>query len=182
MGARWPLVSKDIGLSFFHGDRRGRIGAPHDIRLLGDNRTIVGFGSVRMASPLRSLQPVLTHPSAHPLFRGAQPGKTQFSPHLAVAFPIKRRIGQHATDTIEPVNGFLRVPEGPGLGVSLDRNELERLENLNLPRPDKWIIKSRFGNGSRMYNIADPDNSIFMVRPDIRRLIPMSYVVPIATE
>jgi len=33
-----------------------------------------------------------------------------------------------------------------------------------------------------MYNIADPDNSIFMVRPDIRRLIPMSYVAPIATE
>ena len=69
-----------------------------------------------------------------------------------------------------------------GLSVSLDRDELERLENLNLPRPDKWIIKSRFGNGSRMYNIADPDNSIFMVRPDLHRLIAMSYVAPIETE
>ena len=38
---------------------------------------------------------------------------------------------------------------------------------------------SRFDNGARMYNIADPDNSMFMVRPDLRRLIPMSYVAPI---
>jgi hypothetical protein len=33
-----------------------------------------------------------------------------------------------------------------------------------------------------MYNIADPKNSIFMVRPDRSRLIPMSYVSPITTE
>ena len=33
-----------------------------------------------------------------------------------------------------------------------------------------------------MYNIADPDNSIFMVRPDRKRLIPMGYDTPIATE
>ena len=51
-----------------------------------------------------------------------------------------------------------------------------------MPRPDRWIVKSRFDNGSRMYNIADPDESIFMVRPDSRRLMPMSYVAPITTE
>jgi hypothetical protein len=33
-----------------------------------------------------------------------------------------------------------------------------------------------------MYNIADPDHSMFMVRPDSRPLIPMSYVSPIETE
>jgi len=85
-------------------------------------------------------------------------------------------------ERLEPVNGFLRVPEEPGLGVSLDRDELERLESLDVPRPNRWIVRSRFDNGSRMYNIADPDNSIFMVRPDTRRLIPMSYVAPIETE
>ena len=85
-------------------------------------------------------------------------------------------------ERLEPVNGFLRVPEAPGLGVSLDRNELERLKHLKLPRPDKWILKSCFDNGSRMYNIADPDNPMYMVRPDIRRLIPMSYIAPITTE
>jgi hypothetical protein len=33
-----------------------------------------------------------------------------------------------------------------------------------------------------MYNIADPKQSIFMVRPDTRRLIPMSYTSPLKTE
>ena len=33
-----------------------------------------------------------------------------------------------------------------------------------------------------MHNIADPDDAMFMVRPDSRRLIPMSYVSPIETE
>jgi L-alanine-DL-glutamate epimerase-like enolase superfamily enzyme len=82
----------------------------------------------------------------------------------------------------EPVNGFVRVSEEPGLGVTLDRAELERLKKLQLPEQSKWIIKSRFGNGTVMYNIADPKQSIFMVRPDVRRLIPMSYESPVTTE
>jgi hypothetical protein len=32
-----------------------------------------------------------------------------------------------------------------------------------------------------MYNIADPEQNIFMVRPDVRKLIPMSYQSPIST-
>jgi len=87
-----------------------------------------------------------------------------------------------ARERLEPVNGFLRVPEGPGLGISLDRDELERLEKLELPHQERWIVKSSFKNGTRMYNIADPDDSIFMVRPDSHRLIPMSYDAPISTE
>ena len=85
-------------------------------------------------------------------------------------------------ERLEPVNGFLRVPESPGLGLTLDRDELQRLERLTVPRPDRWILSSRFANGTRMYNIADPDDSMFMVRPDTRRLMPMSYVSPIATD
>jgi hypothetical protein len=30
-------------------------------------------------------------------------------------------------------------------------------------------------DGTKMYNLADPKDPIFMVRPDRRRLIPMSY-------
>ena len=82
----------------------------------------------------------------------------------------------------QPVNGFLRVSEKPGLGVTLDREALERLKRLELPAQPKWIIRSRFANGARMYNIADPAESIFMVRPDRRRLIPMSYDAPIETD
>ena len=82
----------------------------------------------------------------------------------------------------EPTNGFLRVSEKPGLGVTLDRAELERLKALKLPEQAKWIIKTRFKNGTLMYNIADTKDSLFMVRPDKRRLIPMSYDAPLTTE
>ena len=85
-------------------------------------------------------------------------------------------------ERLAPVNGFIRVPEGPGLGVTLDQAELERLKELELPAQAKWIIKTRFANGTRMYIIADPKQSIFMVRPDTRRLIPMSYRSPLTTE
>ena len=33
-----------------------------------------------------------------------------------------------------------------------------------------------------MYNIHDPEQSVFMVRPDLWRLIPMSYDSPLTTE
>lgn len=82
----------------------------------------------------------------------------------------------------EPVNGFLRVSEVPGLGVTLDREELERLKNNRPPKQKKFILKSRFKNGTRMYNLGDPDQSHFMVLPHIRRLIPMAFDAPIATE
>ncbi len=84
----------------------------------------------------------------------------------------------------EPINGFLRVPEAPGLGVTLDRQALARQKSLQLPEQPRWIIKSQFKNGTKMYNIADPKRSLFMVRPDrvSHRLSPMSYSWPISTE
>ena len=85
-------------------------------------------------------------------------------------------------ESFEPINGFIRVPEEPGLGVTLDREELERLENLKLPEQKPFILKSTFENGVRQYCIHDPADSIFMVRPDRRRLLPMSFVSPISTE
>jgi len=111
--------------------------------------------------------------------------------HMMAAFPTANFHFFGDTETwksdvveerLEPVNGFVRVPEKPGLGVNLDRNELERLEKLRLPEQKRWIIKSQFKNGAKMYNFADPKNSIFMVRPDRKRLIPMSYDAPISTE
>ena len=56
------------------------------------------------------------------------------------------------------------------------------MKKLKLPEQPKWIIKTQFDNGTKMYNIADPKNSIFMVRPDRSRLIPMRYDLPIKTE
>ncbi len=84
-------------------------------------------------------------------------------------------------ENLTPINGFVRVPESSGLGVTLNREELERLKSLELPEQQRWIIKSQFKNGTSMYNIADPKNSLFMVRPDRSRLIPMRYISPIST-
>jgi L-alanine-DL-glutamate epimerase-like enolase superfamily enzyme len=111
--------------------------------------------------------------------------------HMQAAFPTADFHFQCDAETwktdvvkerLEPINGLIRVPEGPGLGVTLDREELKRLKTLKLPEQSRWIIKSQFKNGVKMYNIADPANSIFMVRPDRSRLVPMSYSSPISTE
>ena len=85
-------------------------------------------------------------------------------------------------ERLEPINGFVRVPEGPGLGVTLDRAELERLKQLELPEQPNWILKSTFKNGTKMYNVHDVKQGIFIVRPVTRHLIPMSYDSPISTE
>ena len=111
--------------------------------------------------------------------------------HMMAAFPTATfhchndyEVGDSdvVQERLDPSNGFVQVSEKPGLGLTLDRQKLERLKRLTPPPQDKWIIKSRFKNGTRMYNIADPNNSLFMVRPDRSRLMPMSYAAPIETE
>lgn len=85
-------------------------------------------------------------------------------------------------ERLQPVNGLIRVPETPGLGLTLDRESLERLKKLQLPPQPKWIIKTRFSNGTMMYNLGDTRTPIFMVRPDTRRLATLSYDAPLNTE
>jgi L-alanine-DL-glutamate epimerase-like enolase superfamily enzyme len=85
-------------------------------------------------------------------------------------------------ERLEPVNGLLRVSEKPGLGLTLDRDKLAKLKALKLPEQPQWIIKTRYANGSVMYNLADPKSPIFMVRPDGRKLAPFSYAAPLSTE
>jgi hypothetical protein len=85
-------------------------------------------------------------------------------------------------ERLEPINGLVRVPEAPGLGLTLDRAELERLKRLPRQEPQRWIIKSRFENGTKLYGLVDPRNSMFLVRPDLSRLLPMRYAEPITTE
>ncbi len=86
-------------------------------------------------------------------------------------------------ERLKPINGFVRVPEEPGLGVSLDREALARLEALNLQMPPAWIVKTTYANGATMYNRMRGDDSLFMVLPvRKRRLPPMSYDAPLSTE
>ena len=113
--------------------------------------------------------------------------------HMMAAFPSanlhfnscteiwKSDIVKEQTD---PVNGFLRVSEAPGLGVTLDRAELERLKSLERRPLPRWIIRSRYGNGTLMYNHYDPQNTgHFLVLPNRRRGIgPMSFAAPLSTD
>ena len=112
--------------------------------------------------------------------------------HRMAAFPTATFHFHSDTETwkddvvkerLEPINGFVRVPEKPGLGLTLDREELERLENLELPPREPWILKSKFKNGAMMYNLYGLESGHFLVRPDWKRGgIPMSYAAPISTE
>eukprot|EP01043_Picozoa_sp_COSAG02_P010563 COSAG02_NODE_373_length_23594_cov_6.892190_10_plen_65_part_00 len=52
---------------------------------------------------------------------------------------------------MEPINGVVRVPNGPGLGMEIDREELQRLSALPPKRVLKnFIVRSRYKNGAVM--------------------------------
>ena len=87
-------------------------------------------------------------------------------------------------ERLEPVNGFVRVPEKPGLGLTLDRQALARLKALELPQQPRWIIVSSFANGTEMFCPYDPAHTgHFMVRPDWKPgLAPFSFCAPITTR
>ncbi len=87
------------------------------------------------------------------------------------------------TKPLEPINGFIQVPEGPGLGVELDIKEVERLTQVEPTKKPKFLIVCKYDNGAILYTRPDPENPHFMVRPDwSRMLMPMSFVSPLKTE
>ena len=86
-------------------------------------------------------------------------------------------------ERLEPVNGFLRVPEGPGLGVTLDREALEQLKQNRPPEQPPYILRTQFKNGTIMYYLMrPPKTSHFMVLPHRWRLIPLSFDSPLSTD
>jgi len=111
--------------------------------------------------------------------------------HMMAAFPSATFHFVSDTETArsdvveerwEPVEGRMRVPEKPGLGLTLDRAELERLAARKPEPQDPWILKSTYQGGARMYNLHRTEDPIFMVRPDRRREITLSFDSPITTE
>ena len=87
------------------------------------------------------------------------------------------------TEPLDPLNGFIRVPERPGLGVELDMEAVKRLAQIEpMPKP-RFMIVCKYASGATLYTRPDPENPHFMVRPDwSRRLMPMSFVAPLKTE
>ncbi len=64
------------------------------------------------------------------------------------------------TQTMPVVNGSVRVPAGPGLGVELDREKLERFKATPPPKPKRLLARMRYRNGHTVYFRHDP------LRPD----------------
>ena len=86
-------------------------------------------------------------------------------------------------ERLSPINGFVRVPEKPGLGLTLDRDALARLEAVDATAMGPWIVKTTYQNGAVMHNRMRPGDSLAMVLPvRARRLPPMSYDAPLSTE
>ena len=88
------------------------------------------------------------------------------------------------TEPLDPVNGFIRVPEAPGLGVELDEAKVAELEKIEGPSTrQRFLIDTRYANGSLLRTRPDPDNPHFMVRPDwSRELPPSSFAAPLSTR
>ncbi len=111
--------------------------------------------------------------------------------HMQAAFPTAHFHFHSDTETwktdvvherLEPIQGRIRVPESPGLGVTLDPAALERARTLQLPEQKKWILKTRFKDATRMYHLVDPAKNILLVRPDLAREITLSYAAPLSSE
>ena len=87
------------------------------------------------------------------------------------------------TEPLNPINGFIRVPERPGLGVELDMEEVRRLEQIEPAAKPRFIIVSKYDHGPTLYTRPDPKNPHFMVRPDwSRSLMPLGFAAPLKTK
>ena len=101
--------------------------------------------------------------------------------HFVSATEILR--DRFVTEPLDPVNGMIRVSEKPGLGVELDMEQVDRLKGLEFIPKAKFVIKTRFENGTVMHSRPDPENPHFMVRPDwSRRMMPVSFAAPLSSE
>jgi len=49
------------------------------------------------------------------------------------------------------VGGSVKVPKGPGLGVTLDREKLRKLSTPKKPKRDRFIVRMKYRNGLTVY-------------------------------
>ena len=165
------------------------LGFTHDVMMRAADACMLGhapignamraagfFASINMPFMLQNTGGHITTTMVAHLMAAAPTGKFHF---ITTAETLADDV---VNERPEIVNGFVRVPDSPGLGLTLDRDALERLKNLTLPETAPWIIKSRFANGTMMYDIHDTAQPIHMVRPDRRKQINLSFQDPISTE
>lgn len=63
------------------------------------------------------------------------------------------------TESMPVVSGSVQVPEGPGIGVTLDRERLERAK-AELPPLPPALVRMRYGDGLTIYLRHDPDRPV----------------------
>src|SRR5512132_1786051 len=91
---------EDVGYALDQGDGLAHVGAPPDVHGLGGDDTVVH--SVRpLADPVRHQQTVLPHQPPHPSGRGADAGKAQSRPDLAVALAGEAALGDRLPDMLQ---------------------------------------------------------------------------------
>jgi hypothetical protein len=60
-------------------------------------------------------------------------------------------------ETMPVVGGSVAVPKGPGLGVTLDREKLERYKKAPRPEQKRFLVRIQYANGRTIYVRHDPD-------------------------
>ncbi len=84
---------------------------------------------------------------------------------------------------LEIINGYVKVPDEPGLGVTLDRDELERLKGLPMPTCDPFIVQCRYPDGRTLSFIHDPEEQRnFLCMPDLAVMPQRGYADQVETS
>ena len=60
-------------------------------------------------------------------------------------------------ETMPVVKGSVQVPTGPGLGITLDREKLERYKQAPRPRYEPFLVRIRYEDGLTIYTRHDAD-------------------------
>ena len=53
-------------------------------------------------------------------------------------------------------DGFVEVPKGPGLGISIDGDKLKTYASVSRPKHRKFLVRIRYKNGPTIYTRHDP--------------------------
>src|SRR2546422_9184152 len=99
------------------GVEAGRIGAPHHIRPVGDDRPVVGRVAIGRPQPAGGQQPVGPHQPEHALTTDRAATMSEPCAHLPIAFAMKGTRGQHRADLLNETPGASsarRFSRGPG--------------------------------------------------------------------
>jgi L-alanine-DL-glutamate epimerase-like enolase superfamily enzyme len=89
-----------------------------------------------------------------------------FQAHQAAVFPLA--VLSHVSncniwkddvivEAIPVVGGSIAVPDGAGLGVTLDKEKLSMYERAPRPKHDRFLIRVKYDRGPRVYFRCDPE-------------------------